>query len=101
MRPKRLEWTYSDCPIYYLTVVANDRKRILDNTDVHAAFRNFLGRACNYGVTVGRYVLMPDHIHLFAAFGPESITLSKWIKSLKNSLSKTLTSRGYPAPHWQ
>jgi hypothetical protein len=26
---------------------------------------------------------MPDHIHLFAAFGPESVSLSIWVKSLK------------------
>src|SRR5688572_19133051 len=42
----------------------------------------------DYGVRVGRYVLMPDHIHLFAAFGVGAICLSTWIKSLKNTISK-------------
>ena len=44
---------------------------------------------------------MPDHIHLFAGFGPESISLSAWMKSLKNAISKTLKSATFPAPHWQ
>ena len=44
---------------------------------------------------------MPDHLHLFVAFQPETLTVSNWIKSLKNSLSKTLRAMDKPAPHWQ
>ena len=43
---------------------------------------------------------MPDHIHLFVALDPE-MTLAAWMKSLKNSLSKTLRNQNIPAPHWQ
>src|SRR6185369_3200637 len=84
----RFERIYYDCPIYYLTLVAYDRKHLLANGEVHATLISFAERAPDYGVSVGRYVIMPDHIHLFAAFTPESIALSKWIKSLKNGLSK-------------
>jgi len=99
--PNRLEWTYSDCPIYYLTIVADDRKRIVANEDMHEAFIGFSAKALDYGVAVGRYVLMPDHIHLFAGFAPDAINLSRWIKSFKNSLSKQLRIQRCPAPHWQ
>ena len=44
---------------------------------------------------------MPDHLHLFAAFAVEAISLSTWVKSLKNHLSKTLRQLDVPAPHWQ
>jgi REP-associated tyrosine transposase len=44
---------------------------------------------------------MPDHIHMFARFGPSSPNLSMWIKSLKNSLSKRLRQLGVLSPHWQ
>ena len=27
--------------------------------------------------------------------------LDRWMKSLKNTISKTLRSNGVPAPHWQ
>jgi REP element-mobilizing transposase RayT len=101
METKRLSWVYSDSPIYFLTLVAYERKWLFANTDVHAAFIGFAERATDCGVAVGRYVLMPDHIHLFAGFPPDSIHLSKWIKSLKNTISKSLNLRGCPAPHWQ
>src|SRR2546425_608767 len=65
------------------------------------SFIEFGFRACEYRVWVGHYVIMPDHIHLFAGFGPESITLSGWMKSLKNAISKTLKNATFRAPHWQ
>jgi len=43
---------------------------------------------------------MPDHIHLFVALDQE-ITLTGWMKSLKNALSKALRNLRIPAPHWQ
>jgi REP element-mobilizing transposase RayT len=44
---------------------------------------------------------MPDNIHLFAGFGPESISVSSWLKSFKNTISKTLTNATFGGPHWQ
>ena len=101
METKRLAWIFTDSPIYFLTLVAHERKWIFANTHVHAVFIAFAERATDYGAAVGRYVLMPEHIHLFAGFAPDSIDLSKWVKSLKNTLSKSLKSFGYTAPHWQ
>jgi putative transposase len=50
-------------------------------------------------ILVGRYVIMPDHIHLFVHL-PDATGLSAWIKSLKNALSKTLREFT-SASHWQ
>ena len=101
MRLQRLNWVYKDYPIYYLTLTSHDRKWLFANREVRQAFVIFSEKAINHGVAVGRYVLLPDHIHLFAAFAPNSIDLSAWIKSLKNSISKCLRQRGIPSPHWQ
>src|SRR5256884_3628739 len=65
------------------------------------SFIEFGFRACEYRVWVGHYVIMPDHIHLFVGFGPESITLSAWMKSLKNAISKSLKNATFNGPHWQ
>jgi REP element-mobilizing transposase RayT len=46
-------------------------------------FRSFCTRAENCGVAVGRYVIMPDHVHLFIALAPTETTLSKWIQMLR------------------
>ena len=99
--PQRLPWLFGEYPIYYITACTYNRRRILDRPDVHGSFIQFGLRAREYGVSIGRYVIMPDHIHLFAAFGPESISLSKWMKSLKNAISKTLKSATFAPPHWQ
>ncbi len=45
-------------------------------------------------------MLMPDHLHLFVALG-DLLTLSEWMKALKNSLSKSLRTLGIASPHWQ
>jgi len=65
----------------------------LDRREVHETFIRFALGAPEYGVAVGRYVIMPDHIHLFAGFSPDSISLSKWLKSFKNAISKVLRKR--------
>lgn len=44
---------------------------------------------------------MPDHLHLFVTFSAESLTLSDWVKSLKNALSKSWRLSGVASPHWQ
>jgi putative transposase len=105
------------------------RKHILANDKIHNGFREFCENGLSRGVFVGKYVLMPDHLHLFITFGiksesvlakdrhvqasrPAGVTvaavcdrrsssLSEWMKSLKNSLSKTLRHMNIPAPHWQ
>ena len=98
MRPRRLEWIYKEHPIYYLTLVAHNRRKLFANPTVHSAFIVFAKRSMARGIAVGRYVVMPDHVHLFAA---ASLDLSKWVKSVKNSLSKCLRRQGIKSPHWQ
>ncbi|OFV80482.1 MAG: hypothetical protein A3D93_01370 [Acidobacteria bacterium RIFCSPHIGHO2_12_FULL_67_30] len=100
-RLRRLERLFSDCPVYYLTACTQGRRRVLADQEVHASFVTFAGQAAQRQVFVGRYVLMPDHAHFFAAFTPDSPSLSRWMKSWKNALSKTLRRLGVRAPHWQ
>ena len=99
--PQRLRWLFTEDPIYFITTCTYRRRPILDRPEVHEAFIHFRLQAIQQGVWVGRYVIMPDHIHLFAGFGPESKSLSVWMKSLKNTISKTLKTASSPGPHWQ
>ncbi len=50
---------------------------------------------------VGRYVLMPDHIHLFAGIAPNLVTVSDGVRYLKKMLSKVIQQKGLSPPHWQ
>ena len=100
-RLRRLDWVYSPTPIYFLTVCTHSRAPWLACAAIHKSLVAFCSRGAERGAFVGRYVLMPDHIHLFVAFQPGTITLSAWMKSLKNSLSKVLRAMEKPSPHWQ
>ncbi len=100
-RLRRLDRVYHPSPIYFITACTHRRARGLDCVEVRRSFADFCARAGGRGVLVGRYVLMPDHFHLFVSFQPGPLQLSDWMKSLKNALSKTLRAMGKPAPHWQ
>ncbi len=52
-------------------------------------------------VAVGRYVIMPDHVHLFVRLPTEGIVLGRWVQSLKNVLGKGIAAAGHLRPHWQ
>src|SRR3954462_6375941 len=81
-RPPRLELLYSSLqPFFFVTFNAHERLRVLARTEIHDVFRSFCVRAEEYDVAVGRYVFMPDHVHLFVAFPPTGITLSQWIQA--------------------
>jgi REP element-mobilizing transposase RayT len=100
-RPPRIELFQGIRPFYFITFNTHLRRKVLANRAVHAAFRTFAERAHQeHMVAVGRYVLMPDHVHLFVAL-PEDVRLAPWIKSLKAVLGKALASEGVERPHWQ
>jgi len=86
-RLRRLETIFTADPIYFLTSCTANRQRILANERAHQALIEFAQRGADHGVWVGRYVMMPDHLHLFAAFAPGSVTLSEWMKGLKRHLA--------------
>jgi putative transposase len=73
----------------------------LARPEVHEAFRIFCSKAQEHDVAVGRYIIMPDHVHLFAAFPIDRIALPRWIQSLRTVIGKRLLQLEIPKPHWQ
>ena len=84
-------------------MTSNTYKRapILARSEVHEAFRAFCMRAQARDISVGRYVIMPDHVHLFVSMPETGITLTRWIQMLKTVLGKELLRVGFQKPHWQ
>ena len=85
--------------IVFLTVCTKDRQEILANDECHQLLRAAWQTQPTW--LVGRYVIMPDHVHLFCA--PGSIYLepmTKWV-----AFWKSFVARGWPershAPIWQ
>lgn len=85
--------------IVFLTVCTQDRKKILDTNEVHDLLRAEWLKADSW--VVGKYVILPDHVHLFcspsSADAPEP---KKWVKYWK-----AMCSRSWPIaeqqPVWQ
>jgi REP element-mobilizing transposase RayT len=100
-RLARLDWLHTDTPIYFLTACTYERRKLLANAGVHGVFVQYAQAAVDHKVWVGRYVLMPDHIHLFAAFTPNSPSVSEWMKGLKAVVSRHLKSCEVEGPYWQ
>ena len=100
-RLRRLDWLFPRAPIYFVTACTHSRARWLACPEIHESLVAFFSRGTERRAFVGRYVLMPDHFHLFVSFQPGRLQLSDWMKSLKNSLSKTLRAMRKTPPHWQ
>jgi putative transposase len=100
-RLHRLELLFVPSPIYFVTACRERRRKLLSNAAVHETFLRFAKQRARFGAWIGAYVIMPDHFHLFVATDHEKITLSEWMKSLKNAISKTLRLAGVDPPHWQ
>jgi REP element-mobilizing transposase RayT len=82
----------------FVTTCTDSRGRILAAESIHQAFVQFAVQGMDRGAWLGAYVLMPDHLHLFVGFNDPKIQLSQWMKSLKNTLSKTLRLDGIGGP---
>jgi REP-associated tyrosine transposase len=101
-RPPRLGRLFDDVrPFYFITFNTYNRQSLLARDEVHAEFCTFSIKAQERNVAVGRYVIMPDHVHLFAAFPIDGITLPRWVQSLRNVIGKRLLQLGFHKPHWQ
>ena len=100
-RLRRLDWLFDREPIYFVTTCTAHRRPILGTERIHEALVSFAIAGGVHGAFVGRYGIMPGHLHVFVALDPERITLSAWAKSLKNHISKVLRDSGEPSPHWQ
>jgi len=67
-RPHRLDLTYVNQPLYFVTFATRDRKSIPSLDSARDALQQYGHYAItNFNVALGRYVIMPDHVpFLFA-----------------------------------
>lgn len=91
-RPHRLDLLYINQPLYFVTFATRDRKSIpsLDRAQ-RALEQHARCGITDFNVALGRYVIMPDHVHLFVR-GDKDFTLSSWIGGLKRVISVSLKS---------
>ena len=99
--PRRLDRVFYSHPLYFVTFNTWKHAKILANEAVFNAFvaygeKNVLG-----GRAIGRFVIMPDHVHLFVRIGQNN-KLSNFIRMLRQKLTKVLRDDiGYDGIVWQ
>jgi REP element-mobilizing transposase RayT len=99
--PPRLDRVFLEAPVYFVTFCTHRRRPLLANPELHAALVAFSKRAyLEHNVAVGRYVILPDHIHLFVS-GDRGFDLGRWIGLLKQVLAKCVVRRSDSGPVWQ
>ncbi len=87
-RPLRLSRVFDPSPLYFVTFNTYNRVGFLARDEIHSAFVRFAQRAAgDFNIAVGRYVIMPDHIHLFVRGGAD-FSLGSWIGLLKQALAR-------------
>jgi putative transposase len=102
-RPPRLDRIYrtENRPVWFVTFCTHKRQKWLASEPVHASFIQFAQRAARqHGVGVGRYIIMPDHLHLFVCGGPEFV-LASWVGAVRQSLAKAAQRSKIDGQIWQ
>ena len=86
--------------IVFLTVCAAKRERWLGTRAVHEALVSVWKSARAW--LVGGYVIMPDHLHLFAVPGEIELPLDNWVRYWKSQYSKHFATEGqaWQVDHW-
>ena len=97
-RPPRLDRLFDSVePFFFVTICTINRWSILADDSVHRMFREYAFRGLNeQGIAVGRYVIMPDHLHVFVRL-PPGVSLASWGRLLK----QTITKRCFHGSIWQ
>ncbi len=86
--------------IVFLTVCTKDRRPWLATPENHALLRSIWTVATSW--LTGRYVLLPDHVHIFVAPGRPELPLENWVKYWKSQFSKNHGNREhrFQTDHW-
>ncbi len=90
--PPRLDIIFQkyDPPLFFVTFNTHHRRRLLANAQVNNELVAFAKSGEQRAIAVGRYVIMPDHIHIFVS-GHQDFLLTQWVRLLKRALSKVIS----------
>ena len=90
-RPPRLPVIFQryNRPLYFITMCTLHRRPFSSIELVHDAFVAFGTRAEHFNIAVGRYIVMPNHLHFFVC-GDQTFVLPDWIKGLKRAIYNAL-----------
>ena len=88
---RRLERVWIDWPIYFVTTCTFKRRSILASKKVAKILADEWRDAHDrHGWAIGRYIIMPDHVHFFCRAELNAKTLPTFIQAWKQWTSKRM-----------
>jgi len=85
----RLRWLYPRQKLYFITTNTHDRWPILASPAVASILiKEWQEAPDRHGWLVGRYVIMPDHVHFFCAPLQDDHSLSRFVGAWKEWTAK-------------
>lgn len=102
---RRLDRVCISHPVFFITTCTHQRRPILACESAVAALKKEWSDALErHGWLVGRFVVMPDHVHFFCSESSRAgnTSLSEFIQRWKEWTSKQIIRAfGVSAPVWQ
>lgn len=100
---RRLDRVWIDQPIYFITTCTYRRRLILASRVVATILVDEWKHARQrHGWAVGRYVIMPNHVHFFCSSEMDAKPLPRFIQAWKQWTSKRIGAElKIGAPVWQ
>ena len=100
---RRLHRVWIDYPIYFVTTCTFRRRRILNSQNVvEILVEEWRAARERHGWAVGRYVIMPEHVHFFCSAELDAKPLWKFMHSWKQWTSKRIgRERRVTGQTWQ
>jgi REP element-mobilizing transposase RayT len=92
---RRLHRVWIDYPIYFVTTCSFRRRAVFASASIAAILVNEWHAArARHGWAIGRYVIMPDHVHFFCSAELDAKPLPKFMQSWKQWTSKRIKQEG-------
>ena len=88
---RRLGRIWIDAPIYFVTTCTKNRRKILARDDVsNILIKEWRAAHRRHGWTVGRYVIVPDHVYFFCRAELDAKPLSDFVGFWKSYTSRRI-----------
>lgn len=97
----RLREVWLQPPVYFVTICSIDWRRVLVPALAQVIADSLGEAAANNQWSVGRYVVMPDHVHFFAAPKTFEVSLSAFVGGTKQLSTRKAWALGHQGRLWQ
>lgn len=100
---RRLTNVWTRHPLYFVTACTAHRQKVLTSPAVTSALIESWRAADRvHGWVVGRYVIMPDHVHFFTRPRHDAKPISAFMRDWKKWTTRQITTAlSRPPPLWQ